>query len=114
MDEAVWTVVAISFGFGAAAGIAQLVGGRRTLSVRTYVGVVLNSGLAGVVMASTAAIAAKAKGVGPIDPLALIGIAVASGYAGAPATIKLLDLLQRVRLTNPHDGDQRNDDRYGD
>ena len=109
----IWLIVAIAFGFGALAGLAKLVEGKRDLSTRAYWGVILGGGVAGLIIGLStagafysgyAAIGKQAKSSNEVIMLSVIVSASGAGYRGAKAAV---DRVQ-IRGCKSQDGDQDN------
>lgn len=97
----IWTTVAVSFGFGAFAGLAKLVESKRELSARAYSGVVLSCGLGGLVMGLASSTVCNVAVKQPLDTGSLIMAALIGGYGGAG---KAIAFVQR-KDEKPRDGE---------
>lgn len=110
----IWLTVWIAFGFGALAGLAKLVEGKRDLSTRAYWGVILGGGVAGMIIGLSTAgafysgYAVIGKKIQEVNTEALILAVIvsssAAGYRGAKAAV---DRVQ-IRSCKSQDGDQDN------
>ena len=109
----IWLIVLLSFGFGALAGLAKLVEGKRDLSTRAYWGVILGGGVAGMIIGLSTAgafysghavLGQRVKASNEVILLSVIVSSSAARYRGAKAAV---DRVQ-IRNCKSQDGDQEN------
>lgn len=91
----VWQLCNLGFVMGATAGLSQLLSSRRALTVRVTIAVVLNAGLSGCAAVCVAVDAANVQDVGK-----LVAVAILTGFSGAPVISRVVDVVQRLQLTD--------------
>lgn len=113
-DSEVWWQIAVSFLFGAGAGIGKLyeTEKKKALSIRQYSAAIINSGLAGIIMVgSLHKIAEKLAGKELVlDLWTVVLFAAAGGVLGVEAAVKAFGHLQRLQLRQRPEDEGKKDE----